>query len=445
MKAPRKWRSVGTALLAAVVVPTVVVSASSSAQDEGGDSGDGQAWSASWATALTGAEPPAVGGSARNGFNNQTLRMITHLSVGGDKVRIRLSNVFGEATTTISHATVAKPNTSTPELSDIDASTLHQLTFNGSPSTNMLIGDDAVSDPVDMAVGNLQDLVVSVYFATPSGPASWHATSRQSSFQGTGDLADATAGTGFTVRRDCCWYFLSGVDVLRDKAQGSVVVLADSIGDGNGSTLNANKRWPDLLAQRLVQTQYNGKVPAVLNASLAGNRLNHEGPEPATSGHGLFPGFVQLGQNAGARLNEDVYTQTGAQTVIMDLGINDIWMVGDTADALISRIRQINARVQERGLKLVVATLGPYEGFALDRSSPDNEWSPAKEATRNAVNTYLRNSREFSGLIDFDLVLRDPAQPSKLRAEFDSGDHIHPNDAGDQAMVNIIPLRLLGL
>jgi len=444
MKAPRKWWSVGAAAVLSLAAVTSVT-ASSSAQDQGGQGDGNKGWVGSWGTALTGAEPPAVGGSARNGFTDKTLRMITHLSVGGDKFRIRLSNVFGEATTTITHATVAKPNTATADLSDIDASTLRQLTFNGSASTNMLKGDDAVSDPVDMTVGDLQDLVVSLYFATPSGPASWHATSRQSSFQGNGALANATDATGFTLRRDCCWYFLSGVDVLRDKPQGSVAVLADSIGDGNGSTLNANTRWPDLLAKRLVQSQHNGKVPGILNESLAGSRLNHEGTEAALSGHGLFPGFVQLGQNAGARVNEDIFTQTGVHTVILDLGVNDIWMMGDSADAIIARIRQINARIQERGIDLVVATIAPYEGYALDTTSPDNEWSPAKDATRNAVNTYLRNSREFSGLIDFDLVLRDPAHPSKLRAELDSGDHIHPNDTGAQAMANIIPFRLLGL
>ena len=201
-----------------------------------------------------------------------------------------------------------------------------------------------------------------------------------------------------------------------------------AVSPGNGTTLDANKRWPDLLAQRLLATQDNGKVPAVLNASLSGNRLNHEGPEPGAGG---FPGFVQLGTNAGARLNEDVFSQIGVRTVVFDLGIDDIWMNGDSADAIINSIRQIAAQVRERGLRFVVATLAPYEGFSVTPGAPADEWTPAKEATRTAVNAYLRSSEEFDGVIDFDAVLRDPANPITLRAEFDSGDHFHPNDAGN--------------
>lgn len=437
MRSRRRWRPVAVAIGLALTSAALVSSNTVAAEEGTADNHRRMEWVGSWAAAVTGAEPV---GSARNGFNNQSLRLIVHTSVGGEKVRIRLTNIFGEATTTIGHATVAKPNTATPELSDFDPATLRDLTFNGRLSTTMLKGAELLSDPVSLAVSDQQDLVITVFFPVPSGPASWHATSQQSSFTGAGDLSTAAGGAGFTIRRDCCWYFLSGVDVLRNKAAGSVVVLGDSLGDANGSTLNANRRWPDLLAERLVETGHNGKAPGVLNASLAGNRLNHEGPEPGAGG---FPGFVQLGTNAGARLNEDVFPQTGVRTVIMDLGINDIWMTGDSADAIIDAIRKISTQVRERGLRFVVATLGPFEGFAVTPGSPQGEWTPAKEATRNAVNAVLRSSGEFDGLIDFDALLRDPAQPSKLRAEFDSGDHIHPNDAGNQAMADAVPLHLV--
>ena len=440
MKSPRKWRSVGVAVLLAVAVPAVLSSASSVAQEEGLDGRASSDWVGSWATAVTGPEPGA--GSAFNGFTNASLRMITHISVGGDKIRIRLSNVFGERTVTIGHATVARPNTSTPELSDINASTLRTLTFNGRSSATMLKGQELLSDPVDFRVNDLEDLVVSLFFPVASGPVSWHATSLQSSFATAtdgGDLSATASGAGYTIQRDCCWYVLSGVDVLRHNDAGSVVVVADSLGDGNGSTLNANKRWPDLLAKRLVDRR-SGRVPGVLNASLAGNRLNHEGPEPGAGG---FPGFVQLGTNAGARLNEDVFPQTAVRTVLFDLGINDIWMTGDSADAIINAIRQAGTQVRERGLTFIPATLGPYEGFLLTPGAPAAEWTPAKEATRVAVNNFLRSTHEFDGLVDFDKVLRDPAHPSQLRAEFDSGDHIHPNDAGNQAMADLVSLRLL--
>jgi len=308
----------------------------------------------------------------------------------------------------------------------------------------MLKGQEVLSDPLDFPVNDLEDLVVSLFFPVASGPVSWHATSQQSSFAtaaGGGDLSAAPGGTGYTIRRDCCWYVLSGVDVLRHKDSGSVVVVGDSLGDANGSTLNANKRWADLLAKRLIDTRHNGKVPGVLNASLSGNRLNHEGPEPGAGG---FPGFVQLGTNAGARLNEDIFPQTGVRTVLFDLGINDIWMTGDSADAIIDAIRNVGSQVRERGLAFVPATLGPYEGFMLTPGNPQGEWTPEKDATRNAVNAFLRGTHEFDGLIDFDQLLRDPAHPSKLRADVDSGDHIHPNDVGNQAMADLVPLRLLG-
>jgi hypothetical protein len=337
MKSPGKWRPVGAAVIVAVAAAALVSSGSSSANEGGFDNnGHAKEWVGSWATAVTGGEPT---GRSHTGFANETIREIVHVSVGGDKVRVRLSNIFGESTVSVGHATVAKPDTSTAALTDVDASTLRDLKFNGQVTTKLLKGQEALSDPVDLRVADLSDLVVTIFVPTTTGPVTWHATSRQSSFSGTGDLSTAAAGTGFTTQRDCCWYFLSGVDVLRDKANGSIAVLADSIGDGNGSTLNANTRWPDLLAKRLIEQRRNGKVPGVLNASLAGNRLNHEGPEPGAGG---FPGFVQLGTNAGARLNEDVFPQTGVQTVIFDLGINDIWMTGDSADAIIASIRAAN-------------------------------------------------------------------------------------------------------
>jgi len=437
MRSARNWRLACASVALAVAMPVLASSGSSAAQQNTLDGGgSAREWVGSWATAVTGAEPTGV---SRTGFSNQSLRMIVRTSVGGEKVRIRLTNVFGENTVAVGAATVAKPDLSTPAVHDIDPTTLRNLTFNGRASTTMLRGQELLSDPVDLRVEDLQELTVTVYLPAATGPVTWHVTSRQSSFSGPGDLS-ATTVAGFTAARTCCWFFLSGVDVLRRKAEGSVVVLSDSMGDGNGSTLNANKRWPDLLAQRLVDSRRNGKVPGVLNASLAGSRLNHEGTEPGAGG---FPGFVQLGPNAAARLNEDAFAQTGVHTVIFDVGINDIWMNGDPADAIINAIQQAGSQVRERGIRFVVATLGPYEGFVVTPGSPAGEWTPEKEATRNAVNTFLRNSHEFDGLIDFDALLRDPANPSRLRAEWDSGDHIHPNDAGNQAMANHVRLNLL--
>ncbi|WP_208816012.1 SGNH/GDSL hydrolase family protein [Micromonospora echinofusca] len=393
-------------------------------------------WAGSWAAAVTRGNST---GLTNTGFNNQSVRMVVHTSLGGDRLRIRLSNIFGEQAVKVGKATVALPNTATPDdVSDIDPASVRELTFNGASSANMARGGELLSDPVNLPIADQQDLVVTLYFPTATGPTTFHGQSQQTNFIGATDLTTAPDGAGFTIRPNCCWFYLSGVDVERRHNPGSVVVFSDSLGDGNGSTVNANRRWPDLLADRLIDARPDVRTPGVLNASLAGSRLNHEGPEPGAGG---FPGYNQLGPNALARLNEDVFAQTGARTVITHIGINDIWMTGDSAEAIIASLRQINQQVQQRGLTSLVSTLTPYEGHG----NP-GVWTPEKEETRQAVNAWLRNNAaEFDGLIDFDLALRDPERPSRLKPEFDSGDHIHPNDAGNQAMADAVPLRMLGL
>jgi lysophospholipase L1-like esterase len=237
--------------------------------------------------------------------------------------------------------------------------------------------------------------------------------------------------------RSCCWDFLSGIDVLRQQPDGSIAVLGDSISDGSGATLNANKRWPDLLATRLLTQHGNPKRPSVVNVSLAGSRLNHEGPEPGAGG---FPGFVQLGPNAGARLNDDVFAQTGVRTVVVQLGIDDIWMNGDSADAIAASLQAIVTRLKQGGLQVIVSTITPFHGF---EDTLEGAWTAEKEATRNAVNTFIRNNPDFDGVVDFDLLLSDPSDRSRLRAAIDSGDHLHPNDLGAQQMANFFPVSQL--
>ncbi|WP_199562393.1 SGNH/GDSL hydrolase family protein [Micromonospora deserti] len=413
--------------------PAVVASAGPSSSDTARPGR--MTWAGSWAAAVTRGNAT---GLTNTGLNNHSVRMVVHTTVGGPTLRVRLSNVYGEQAVQVGRATIARPNTATPDdLSDIDPATLRELTFNGAGSATMNRGAELLSDPLDYPVGDQQDLVLTVHFPTPTGPVTFHGQSRQTNFIGATDLTSAADGASFTIRPNCCWFFLSGIDVQRRHTPGAVVVLGDSIADGNGSTVNANRRWPDLLADRLIDTRPDVRTPGVLNLSLAGNRLNHEGPEPGAGG---FPGYFELGPNAVSRLDEDVFAQTGARTVVTHLGINDIWMSGDSAEQIIASLRQINQQVKARGLRSLVATLTPYEGHG----NP-GVWTPEKEQTRQAVNAYLRGSAEFDGLLDFDRVLRDPARPSRLLPAYDSGDHIHPNDAGNQAMADAVPLRLLGL
>lgn len=446
MPPPKRWHVAAAAVaLLLVVAPTVTASAGPAVPPEArtgiqiGNAQPGRSvWAGTWAAAVTRGNTV---GLTNTGLNDQSIRMTVQTTVGGDRLRVRLTNLYGEQAVKVGHATVARPNTATADdLSDIDPSSLLELTFNGgAASATINKGAELLSDPLPMRVKEQEDLVVTLYFPVLTGPVTFHGQSRVTNFIGATDLTTAAGGAGFTIRPNCCWMFLSGIDVERRLSPGAVVVLGDSIADGNGSTVNADRRWPDLLAKRLISARPEVLTPGVLNLSLAGNRLNHEGTEP---GAGDFPGYYELGPNALARLNEDVFPQTGVRTVVTHLGINDIWMSGDSADSIIATLRQINQQVQARGLTSLVSTLTPYEGHG----NP-GVWTAEKDATRQAVNTWLRGAgkREFDGVIDFDAVLRDPAQPSRLLPAYDAGDHIHPNDAGAQAMADAVPLRLLGL
>jgi lysophospholipase L1-like esterase len=435
MTIPKGWRLrslVATGLLGAVV-STVLVASSGEAAEQGGRGHTSPEWVGTWAASVTRGN---LAGATAAPLNNQTARMIVHTSVGGDKVRIRLSNLHGDQAVQVGRATVAKPDATTPAQSDIDVARTRELRFNGSPTATINRGAELLSDPIDMRLADDQNLVVSVFFPTPTGLLTVHQTNRQTSFLGAGDLAAAADGAGYTTELPCCWFLLSGVDVLRGDSGGTVGVFGDSVADGNGSTLDANTRWPDQLADRLFKVK-KGDIPGVLNFGLAGSRLDHEGQE---TGDGGFPGNFALGTNALSRLNDDVFSETGLQTVVVDLGINDIWMNNEPADKIIASLRQINQQVRERDIQVIMGTLGPFNGFTV----ATGVWTPEKEATRNAVNTYLREHRsEFDAVVDFDKILRDPADPTKVKPEFDAGDHIHPNDAGAKAMAAAIPLDLI--
>ena len=435
MRVSRQVRSVAVATVVTLAGSAAAIAGAtgngSSSGNGNGNNGGGKDWVGSWSAAVTHAEPT---GFTNTGLTNQSARYVVRPSVGGDKIRIRFSNLYGEQAVQIGAATVAKPNTATPALSDIDTSTLKTLTFNGSPTATMNKGAEVYTDPIDLRLADLGSLVVSAYFPTATGPTTWHASALQDNFFGAGNLTTAADGTGYTTTRPCCWLFLSGVDVYTSKSDGPVVALGDSITDGIGSTQNANNRWTDQLAERLVARRGND-APGVLNTGLAGSRLNHEGPEPGDAG---FPGFEQLGVNALARVNEDVFSQTQPSAVITQLGINDIWISRDNAPEIIASLRQINTQAKEKGLTSMVGTITPFQGLA-----GEGAWTPEKEAVRQAVNAYLRSSREWDAVIDFDKALRDPANPARLNPALDSGDHIHPNDAGHQAMADAVPLNRL--
>jgi lysophospholipase L1-like esterase len=396
-------------------------------------------WVGTWGTAPAGA--PLQG--ERMTFNDQTLRLIVHTSIGGSRVRIRLSNELGTAPLRIGSAHIARRQTGAVIVSGSD----RVLTFGGAESFTIPVGAVVLSDPVELEVPALSDLAVSLYLPGPVEANTIHATAYQTNYVSPpGNFTGSAAlPTDHTITS---WPFLTEIDV--DAPGGAAIVaLGDSITDGGKTTVDSNHRWPDLLAQRLQATRelvkgahaghaglvgINGRL-GVVDRSISGNRLLRDpGQQP------LF------GKAALARFDRDMGATAGVRCVIVLIGINDIGHPGTgtiplsesvTQQDLIGGYRQLIARAHEKGLPVYGATLTPFEGTIFP-----GYYSPEKESVREAVNDWIRGSDEFDAVIDFEQALRDPAHPTRMLPAYDSGDHLHPNDLGMQAMANAIPLEL---
>jgi lysophospholipase L1-like esterase len=406
-----------TALLAVLLATLAAVIASTPAQRSAASGPPPARWTTAW-----GASPATAAGNPYNscpagaGLTDQTVRNVLFLSAGGDAVRVRLSNAFGTRAMTVDTATVAVRAGGAAAV----PGTLRTLTFDGRRDVTMVAGGQVLSDPVPLRVAALSTLLVSVYVAGPTGPVTHHPFTAQGNYLATGDLSGATTGTGYADTP--CWMFVDGVDVhAPGRYAGAVVALGDSITDTANTTGNANRRWPDDLARRL--TARPGTTLSVVNAGLGGNRL-------------LAPrdGEPFYGIPAAARLDRDVFGQTGVRTVILFEGVNDIGYDA-TAAQLISAEQQIAAQAHAHGLRVLGATVTAFGGSFLD--------TPQREAVRQALNAWIRTSRAFDGVLDFDRATADPADPHALRPAYDSGDHLHPDDAGCQAIADAVPLAAL--
>ncbi len=372
-------------------------------------------WVGSW-----GAPPAFPNGSE---VNNQTIRQFVRLSLGGRAIRIRITNELGLYPLVIGAAHVAQPG-GTP--GSIEPSSDHELTFGGRSTVTIPPGAPAISDPVSLDVATLDTIAVSLYVPRNSGPSATHPLGLATAFQATGDQTGAA--TLINPVTNDTRLFLSGVEV---DAPGlaAVVTMGDSITDGFRSTANANRRWPDVLAERLAAAKLG---LSVVSAAISGNRVLHDLPQ------------ARFGPAALARLDRDVLAVPGVRTVIVLESINDIGNSGGlpeqqaSAGDIIVGLRQIAERVHARGLRIIGGTLTPDGVYAAP-----GYYTPEKEAERLAVNHFIRDGGAFDGVIDFDAVMRDPGQPNRIRPDYDSGDHLHPNDAGYRAMGEAIDLKLL--
>jgi lysophospholipase L1-like esterase len=427
MSSPRRRQLLLSLVTIVAIVSTLLVAAAKSRV--GGS--PPEAWVGSWATAPEPAPVnPIFDPLSLQGFKDQTVRMVVHTSVGGTKGRIRISNRFGAKQLNVGHATMALPMSDAGP-GDLRPESVRQLTFGGQGSVMIPPGGQVISDAADLAIPWTGDVAISIYLPVETGPPTLHNLSRTTVYIGPGDHASAASGAELpkTLRT---WYFVTGLDVLNRTGAGAIAVLGDSITDGNGSTNNTHHRWTNFLASRLAKEAPNDAAPGILNLGIAGNRLGHDGVENKQP---------EWGVSASARFADDVLAQTDVRAVVVELGINDVWINHDDPNLIIAELHQLSTLAHQAGLKIFVCTLMPWGGFAFPAGTV--QYTPALDSTRLTVNSYLRTTRDFDGLLDFDRVLRDPGDPTKLRTDYDVSDHIHPNDAGLEAMAKSVSLEVL--
>ncbi len=395
-----------------------------SAANDGHASDAPTRWIGSWAASQQLVEPSNAIDPAD--LQDSTLRQIAHLSLGGNEIRLRLSNRFGVTPLHLTAVHVARPVPSSS--GKIVPGSDMAVTFSGLPDVIIPPHADYLSDAISFPVKALSDVAVTLHIDVPPGEQTGHPGSRATSYLVHADLISALELPGAkTVEH---WYFIAGIDVPAPPDAASIVVVGDSITDGHGATTNGNDRWTDVLAQRL-QSNPSTHNLAVLNEGIGGNHLLTDG----------------LGLNALARFDQDVIAQPGVRYVIILEGINDIGLLARSGEApraehdtlvrrMIGAYQQMIARARTHGIKVIGGTIMPFIGSSYYHPGP------ASESDRQAINEWVRAHAHFDAMIDFDKITRDPEHPDRLLPAFDSGDHLHPSPAGYAAMALAIPLAL---
>ena len=362
--------------------------------------------------------------------SNQSIRQIVHTSHGGSLIRVKLSNFFGTTPVTFGEAHMARSTGN----GGIDPSTDRTLRFGGEGAVTLAPGEERWSDPVYLPVPTQADLAITLYVPQNTPVVTTHTIGMQTNYLAAGDQTGASVMGNATTTG--MYYWLSEVDASTFDASVSgtdawahpykvVVAFGDSITDGYGSTPSANHRWPNYLDNRVQADAEDLGRASVVNAAIAGNRWIYDGVGPA----GV------------TRFAHDVAGVSGATHVMILLGINDIG-IGEldpqqnvSADQIIAAMQNTIAQAKARGIKIYLATITPYNGASY--------YDAAGEMKREAVNAFVRSANGADGVLDFDQVVRDPSNPTALLPAYDSGDHLHPNDAGYQAMANSIDLGVL--
>jgi lysophospholipase L1-like esterase len=415
----KSFKRLGVGLSPAAAAVLAAALASGCAMEKAAQSPQPEHWSTTWSASETvpAADSPVL--------SNQTLRLIVHASSGGNQVRIKLTNVFGSRPLSIGSASIGLRQSG----ATLMAASNHALTFSGRPSIVIPIGAYVLSDSVPLSIVPQQDLAVSFFVSGDSGPMTTHPLGQQTSFVSTaGDFVAREDGGSFQTKIQN-WPYLAAVELSSTDKSRSIVAFGDSITDGYRSTVDANHRWPDYLAVRLTAAHRN---LTIVNEGIGGNRIWHD----------AIPGRLVFGPNGLSRFDREAIAVTGASHIVVLLGINDIGQASPTshpeeqvsAEDIIVGLKQFALRAHSHGIKIVGGTLTPYAGAAY--------FTAQGEEKRESVNAWIRSTKEFDGVIDFDTAIRDPAMPNQIKAPFDSGDHLHPSDEGYKAMAGAIDLAL---
>jgi lysophospholipase L1-like esterase len=390
------------ALLACAAVPVILTAAAKGKPDA-------THWVATWGASESPAGPDEQMRRRKMEFDNQTLRLVVHITIGGERFRVRLSNLYGAKALAIGEVHLALRGAGPKILPGTDRA----ITFGGDTAVRIPAGGLVLSDPVALKAAASSDLAISLFMPPGTVVASTlHYSAQQTSYVAAGNICSAEdMPENATITS---WPYLAGVDVMAPASFGAIVTLGDSITDGSRSTSDTNRRWPDILAARLLAQK--GNQWAVVNAGIGGNRVMSD------------TNNVAYGPNALARFDRDVLSTPGLKYVFLFEGVNDIG--SSSAEEIIFGMKQLIERSHEHGIKIMGATIMPLRT------------NPAGYAKRDVVNQWIRTGKTFDGFVDFDKTISDPNKPNAFLPLYDSGDNLHPNDAGHKAMGEAVDLSL---